>query len=421
MALQRNLFRKRLKSLETDLGLNFSEDQEEQVEQEDEKDQLSQVHPTQDIIDQPLSVTNLPTWSDYFDHNDIYYNDDGYCFQTYYKEPKVSSESTTPIILVGHHGAGSNALTFAQLSSKIAVNSKNYNSIPGFFTFDIRGHGNTNLLNKSGNYELPITQLIHDFKFLLDKFISLIHHKYETCHIFLIGHSLGGSILTKYTKDNTDNPSVKGLILLDIVEETAINALPHMPTYLLNLPTSFKSVNDAIHYYKDNAIVNSLKSCQISIPGLITKHANGQYVYIIDLLKTQPFWNAWFLHMSDEFTSISNNVSKMLVLSNNDYLDKALIVGQMQGKYQLIVFRSTQHRHHPLQNRNESAADVDSDKISHFLQEDIPNKLSISVLEFIERNDNLHFFKNDENEDEMYKKLNLINKLNKKWNVNNKE
>lgn len=58
-------------------------------------------------------------------------------------------------------------------------------------------------------------------------------------------------------------------------------------------------------------------------------------------------------------------VSKLLILAGNENLDKELIVGQMQGKYQLVVFQDS----------------------GHFIQEDSPIKTAITLIDFWKRND----------------------------------
>lgn len=59
----------------------------------------------------------------------------------------------------------------------------------------------------------------------------------------------------------------------------------------------------------------------------------------------------------------------MLILSGHETLDTNLIVGQMQGKYQLVVFNN-------------------NPKIGHFLHEDIPSQIAITLMDFVRRNDN---------------------------------
>lgn len=61
----------------------------------------------------------------------------------------------------------------------------------------------------------------------------------------LMGHSMGGAIAVHATY-NYCVPSVLALIVIDVVEGTAVDALASMQSFLRSRPTSFKSVKDAV-------------------------------------------------------------------------------------------------------------------------------------------------------------------------------
>lgn len=332
----------------------------------------------------------------------IYTNSNNYKFQTFFKNPSFDS---SPIIFVAHHGAGSTHATFDNLSLKLSHNAQslNYSSTPGFFSFDIRGHGMTNLLNdnnNTSNYNLSIDQLIDDFKFILSHFLKSLPYNPI---IILLGHSLGGSVLTKFLYNNQSLNNIHGLIIIDTVEEIAINSLNLMNNYILKLPKSFNSKIDAINYFTSSNLINNKSSALLSIPSLLKKDSlSNNYKFITDLSLTKPFWFNWFINSSEFFIKISNKFPKLLILANNDnYLDKFLIIGQMNGSYQLKIFNNL----------------IESSKIGHFIHEDIPNNLSITLLDFIERNNYKNFHKLNKNNEIENNENDLIMKLNKKWNV----
>lgn len=420
MSFHKNIFQNKLKQAEQKLGFDFNESLEDNI-------------PIDDSNNDNNNNTIL-NWSDGFDNNDIYCDSNGYCFQTYYKKPSfnnhlisndsINLDNEMSIIFIAHHGAGSSGLTFTELCKKITENSSNLNYLknPGFLTFDMRGHGNTNLINRSNknlnnlNYNLSIDDLIIDFKFILDYFIEKNLNSNSNYLFYFIGHSLGGSVLTKFLNLNYSNyPFIKSLILLDIVESTTIKSLNLMDNYLNNLPSNFNSYNDAINWFINNNLIFNKLSCDYSIPAILTKNLKSNKLEFITNLKlTKNFWYNWFINLSLEFISLPTSISKLLILANDDYLDKNLIIGQMQGKFQLIIFKSNN-----LINNNENNLTTltkninsDSNKISHFIHEDIPDKLSITLLEFIERNDYNNFHK-----DQINPQLDLINKLNEKWHV----
>lgn len=88
-----------------------------------------------------------------------------------------------------------------------------------------------------------------------------------------------------------------------------------------------------------------------------------RYTWLSDLHSTSAFWPTWFKDMSSKFLSARGG--KLLILAGTDRLDKELMVGQMQGKFQLVIFPES----------------------GHFVQEDQPEKTAQALVEFWKRND----------------------------------
>lgn len=439
---QRKLFQNKLAKAEKQLGFDFSED----AEDNDEKQFGSlaplpqfkkKVNRTRNNDEEDHKyVENLPKWSDFFDNNDIYREPaSGYCFQTYYSTPVVREtihdNENHPVIFIAHHGAGSSGLTFAKLSTSLKRQSKlqGYDEVPGLFTFDMRGHGSTKCLNQASddNYTLPLDGICNDFAFILKEFYEKhFSHAEKKPSLFLLGHSLGGSVVTKIVYDQQNGKKrlpdeiferIKGLVMVDIVEDTAVKALGSMHSYLQGVPRQFRSMKRAIDWHLDSGLLNSRKSAEISVPVLVYKPNKSQfYRWVTDLAQTASYWHTWFAGLSSHFTKITNAVSKMLILVNNDYLDKDLMIGQMQGKYQLVVFHNHQlELKDTLTTSTQTIFSEDSKQLGHFVQEDIPDKVAISLLEFVERND-YRDMRRRQNET-VNTKMDLLNKLNAKWGV----
>lgn len=113
--------------------------------------------------------------------------------------------------------------------------------------------------------------------------------------------------------------------------------------------------------------IRNVESARISVPGYLkaeTTDEGTKYVWITDLAFTAPYWNDWFEGMSGKFLEARGG--KLLLLAGTDRLDKELMIGQMQGKYQLQVFPEA----------------------GHFVQEDVPEKTAQLLIEFWKRNDN---------------------------------
>ena len=103
---------------------------------------------------------------------------------------------------------------------------------------------------------------------------------------------------------------IPGVIVLDVVEGTAVEALPLMKTILSKRPTSFMSVVDGIHWqwvrvchryaYADGCSLSSgsirnTTSARVSVPSYLVPDPRGaegstKQVWRTDLLATEPYW-----------------------------------------------------------------------------------------------------------------------------------
>lgn len=74
-----------------------------------------------------------------------------------------------------------------------------------------------------------------------------------------------------------------------------------------------------------------------------------KYTWRIDLSKSEQYWPGWFENLSAKFLDL--HVPKLLLLASIDGLDRALTVGQMQGKFQLQVLARCGHAVHEVMFR----------------------------------------------------------------------
>lgn len=275
-------------------------------------------------------------------------------FQTFYCPPQDQSKP----ILIFHHGAGSSSMTFWNFV-KMAHEELGY----GAFLYDARGHGDT---TKSDTFDLNLTLFTDDFVFILKCFLLKFNPSNTIC---LVGHSLGGSVLTnflatKYCQEQF--PTISGLVVFDIVEDLAIRALISTEAFLQRMPKSFRSYAEAIQWHLDSNLLHNYDSAKVSVFHLMKKDLSG-ITWKCQLKELPKYWNSWFTGMSKNFIESTNGVvSKLLILSTNETLDKELMIGQMQGKYQLIVFNN-------------------SLQTGHFVHEDASRKCMLSVQDFIRR------------------------------------
>ncbi len=234
------------------------------------------------------------------------------------------------------HGAGHSALSFSLLSEL----SKNYRLI----SYDFRGHANNTSEPKD---DLSMSTLVSD----TEKVLLKINELFPKDNIIVLGHSLGGAVAvktcchifkTEFNKDLYDK--IQGIIVVDVIEGSAMESLPFMRGIVEKRQSEFSSINEAITYMSNSQIRN-LESCRVSIPPLLkeskNKKGNKIYIWKTDLLATEKFWEDWYKDLSKEFLSIKT--PKALILTDTNELDTPLTVGHMQGRFKLGVIKGTGH------------------------------------------------------------------------------
>lgn len=187
----------------------------------------------------------------------------------------------------------------------------------------------------------------------------------STASFYLVGHSLGGAIAAAVASDARMKTRTAGLVMVDIVEETAIFGLRHMPAFLEKRPLSFASPAEAAEWYVAEGGVRNLAGIQGSVERSLKRTEDGRWTWRADLGATAPFWEGWFTGMNANF--LGNPNPKVLLLAGTDRLDKGLTTAHMQGKFQLEVVRDA----------------------GHHVQEDQPNAVAEKIAKFVVRVDKL--------------------------------
>ena len=275
--------------------------------------------------------------------------------------------NTLPIYISGEqgpnliclHGAGHSGLSFAPL----ALVNKNYRII----AFDFRGHGfNT----QTPHNDLSEKTLINDTIEVLNH----VHEKYPDENLILVGHSMGGSIATKTCctilkeeeKYKELYKKMQGLMVIDVVEGTAMDALPYMENIVNNRPERFNTIQKGIEYMYKSGTIKNIESARISVPPLLKEDISNKgtktYVFKTNLMESKPFWNEWFIGLTKAF--LSCNIPKTLMLAGIERMDKDLTIAQMQGKYKLSILRGVGHIMH--EDKPEDVMKVIKDFITTF-------------------------------------------------------
>ena len=196
-----------------------------------------------------IDISPLP-WSDYFqsketikipNHKDSSVTDE---FNVYICGDN-SADSDCPLILL-LHGGGFSGLSWALFSKEIEKRCKNCQIVAP----DLRGHGDTVIAPEGGDEsdwstETQCKDVAAIAKVILNKRKNTDAN--TEVPVVIVGHSMGGAIATHISKGNYI-PSLVSLVVIDVVEGTALAALPVMKNILRARPRGFESVEDAIDW-----------------------------------------------------------------------------------------------------------------------------------------------------------------------------
>lgn len=249
---------------------------------------------------------------------------------------------------------------------------------------DFRGHGES---HTDDDDDLSAETMANDIAKVLTK---IYEDAAYTPSILMMGHSMGGAIAV-HAAHMRLIPTLLGIVVIDVVEGTAMESLQSMQSFLRSRPNYFKSITNAIEWCVRSGQIRNVESAKVSMPGQIIncetkklattelpldqggassglvnplsipedaeeqsppdtfqapaeKENAKKYTWRIDLSKSEKFWTGWFENLSDKF--LDAPIPKLLILAGIDNLDKKLTIGQMQGKFQLQVLARTGHAVH---------------------------------------------------------------------------
>ncbi|XP_073314369.1 uncharacterized protein [Primulina huaijiensis] len=280
-------------------------------------------------------------WASYFDQEeDVHIEDSDDVFHIY----KAGTEGPVVFCL---HGGGYSGLSFALSASKIKEKAR-------VIALDLRGHGKSSTGN---DLDISIETMCNDV-------LAVLKTMYGDSPpaIVIVGHSMGGSVAVHVAAKKV-LPSLAGLVVIDVVEGTALASLIHMQKILSNRMQHFSTIEKAIEWSVKGGTVRNIESARVSIPSTLTYDDSRKcYTHRARLEETEQYWRGWYEGLSERF--LSSPVPKLLLLAGTDRLDRTLTIGQMQGKFQMVVVRHT----------------------GHAIQEDVPDEFATLVLNFISRN-----------------------------------
>eukprot|EP00892_Ulva_mutabilis_P009563 jgi/Ulvmu1/697/UM010_0069.1 len=292
-------------------------------------------------------------WRDFFsEQKSVYVQSRGCTFNVY------TAGDHGPVVFC-LHGAGYTGLTFALLAEEL---SKDYRIV----AMDQRHHGLTTQDTEPGNPpDFSKETFSADAAALWEEMFGE-----EEPPTVLLGHSFGGAIAV-WTAKETPFRSLEGLIVIDVVEGTAIASLPSMTGVLNKRPPAFASPKAAINWVTEHHLSRSMRAATISVPSQLIESppaaaapaaaAASQWTWRTPLLASEPCWEGWYSGLSDAFVGV--RVPKVLLIAGADRLDRPLTIAQMQGKFQMVLVPQS----------------------GHAIQEDEPEEVVQTVQSFIKR------------------------------------
>ncbi|KAK4237152.1 hypothetical protein C8A03DRAFT_16286 [Achaetomium macrosporum] len=294
--------------------------------QDDDSSSASSVSSTGTVIPSPgralfarpqgfpgRSLDPIP-WTTYFERELFLPAEDGsITYHAYLTSPAPSAgpgKSPGPLF-VTHHGAGSSGLSFAVLSSEIRKRLPS----AGILSLDARGHGLTTTTSSAANgvegggpererEDLTLATLASDLLSVISLTKTAMHWP-SLPPIILVGHSLGGAVVTELacslatTSSSSNKPAQQqtgsvplpvsgsgqlvdldldllGYAVLDVVEGSAMDALQSMHAYLATRPAGFDSLRDAVEWHVRSRTVRNAVSARASVPGLLVHSSSSQ-------------------------------------------------------------------------------------------------------------------------------------------------
>jgi len=284
-------------------------------------------------------------------------NGDAY-FSTY----NVKSPGSTTV-LVFIHGAGHSYASWITLLSSMINKNECGVELPEIILVDLPGHGNSSAMTSDEQWSKS---------YLLKALINVLNLHNDSQSVgkeyILVGHSLGGALVIHLLTETSLKVNLGGCIVLDCVEGVALQNLHRMEQFVARQKEEFVDVSEAIRWcLGEGGILKSEKSAGNSVPTQLVKTENGSYVWKADLKKSIPYWRDWFLGCSDSFVSHPSPFKVLVVAGSHEMLDSKLIIGHMQGKFQVQFLQ----------------------EVGHLIHEDAPEEISSIIISLLERKERM--------------------------------
>ncbi|KAJ0025566.1 hypothetical protein Pint_07557 [Pistacia integerrima] len=182
---------------------------------------------------------------------------------------------------VRYLAAGDNRLSFTLSAGKIKEKAR-------VVAMDLRGHGKSSSEN---DLDLSV-EVIVCVQTMCNDVLAVIKEMYGESPpaIVLVGHSMGGSVAVHVAAKKTLR-TLAGLVVVDVVEGTAMASLIHMQKILSSRVQHFSSIEKAIEWSVKGGALRNIDSARVSIPSTLKYDDSKKcYVHRARLVETEQYW-----------------------------------------------------------------------------------------------------------------------------------
>ena len=279
----------------------------------------------------------------------------------------------SPPLLLLLHGANLCAASFALLCGALSRGT----AAPSVAVADARGHGGSG--DGAALTPLSAATLAADALAVAAAAVARLRHgdggDDGPLAVVLVGHSMGGAIATHAANAWASgavggalrqHARLAGIVVLDVVEEPALAALPHLRASLRSLPHSWPSAAAAVAAALDPAggTLRLRASAELSIPAALAPCEGGgvawrAWPFMLRSAAAPGEWEGWFLGATERLARAP--CPRLLLLARLDAADAAAAAAHMMGRIELRAVAGAGHVLH------EDAPDVVAAEIRGFL------------------------------------------------------
>ncbi|MEW5312926.1 MAG: hypothetical protein WDW38_004524 [Sanguina aurantia] len=281
----------------------------------------------------------LSSWEQYWDRKDVCKLEDRGSFNVYTAGDKGA-------VLLCLHGGGYTGLTWSLVAKQL---KDRYRVVAP----DLRCHGMSSTWEdedfSKGTMAADITAL----------WSSLFGCDPQPAPVVVVGHSMGGALACGLPPAEGGLTGLAGVVVVDVVEGTAIGeSSPRLrrPALIacdgqrqqqqgsssrVDVPSSEQGMNSSGQEFgahgRSGSAPQQQQQQQQPVSGILcaSEVKTGGWVWRTPLLRSEPFWRSGTLPCP-----------KLLILAGTDRLDKVLTIGQMQGKFQMVLLPQAGHAIH---------------------------------------------------------------------------